>query len=252
MGRKVEYTQSIISYLDVLGFRDLIDNKSAGHISRIVRILKEKAKPDQEISKGNGVKFFNFSDTVIRITPIKSQVNQKDKAGNLFWEILDLVHIQYHLICQEIILRGAVSAGDIVKSWGVMYGPGLVNAYELEQRASFPRIIVDPKVFQLLRETSSLWLHDFEEERKAIMNLLKKDTDGHWFVDYLRSIETEMDYPEEDYPKFIRKHADLIADGLVRQRLNSRVVKKFKWLKQYHNSTVIERFDKVSRKGLLV
>jgi hypothetical protein len=148
MGKKVSYSFSIITYLDVLGFRDLIDNKSAGEISRIVRILRERTKPDKEMSRLHGMKFFNFSDTAIRITPINTPLNIKHRFGYLFLELLGLVHVQCGLILQKIILRGALSIGEVVKSWGVIYGPGLVKAYELEQKASDPRIIVDPATFQ--------------------------------------------------------------------------------------------------------
>jgi hypothetical protein len=134
----------------------------------------------------------------------------------------------------------------------VIYGPGLVRAYELEQKASSPRIIVDPKAFLHLQSNPALRAHDYPYEKKAVMNLLRKDNDGYWFVDYLRSVETEMDYPETDYPKFIRKHADLIAEGLVKHRLEREVFKKFKWLQNYHNSTVIKRYGKGNCKHLLV
>lgn len=252
MGKRVSYSQSIISYLDVLGFRDLINCKTPGQISRIVRLLKERTKQDKEVSRAHGMKFFAFSDTIIRINPTAAPQHPKFKAGHLFLEILDLVHAQCDLILQKIVVRGAVSIGDIVKSWGVLYGPGIVRAYELEQEASFPRIIIDPQAFRLLRTNPAWWLHDYEEERSGIMSLLRKDKDGHLFIDYLRSVESEMDFPEKDYPQFIRSHADLIAEGLVRHRLNRKVIQKFKWMQKYHNSTVISRFGSNKRKDLLV
>jgi hypothetical protein len=253
MGKKVSYSFSIITYLDVLGFRDLIDNKSAGEISRIVRILRERTKPDKEMSRLHGMKFFNFSDTAIRITPINTPLNIKHRFGYLFLELLGLVHVQCGLILQKIILRGALSIGEVVKSWGVIYGPGLVKAYELEQKASDPRIIVDPATFKHLRANPALRLHDFEEEYKSVVSLLRKDDDGFWFVDYLRTIEGEMDHPQdENYQKFVRRHADLIAEGLIRHRLDRNVVKKFKWLQKYHNSTVRNRFGKNANRNLLV
>ncbi|MBZ5494178.1 MAG: hypothetical protein LAO76_24910 [Acidobacteriia bacterium] len=251
MGKKVRYDLAVISYIDILGFRNLIETKSAGEISRVVRKLKERTKPDKEESRYHGMKFFNFSDTAIRITPVINPKSEHSR-GNLFWELLALVHVQYLLILEKIIVRGAVSIGEIVKSWGVVYGPGLVSAYETEQRASSPRIIVDPAVFKHLRMNPALWVHDYTEEHKGVMNLLCKDEDGKLFIDYLRSIESEMDTPEVHYPRFIRTHADLIAEGLIRYRLNRDVVRKFKWLQKYHNSTVRNRFGKGVNRTLLV
>jgi hypothetical protein len=65
----VEYARSIVSYLDILGFRELIETKTAGEISRILRILTESVKPDG-ISSSQGLRFTKFSDTVIRSVPL--------------------------------------------------------------------------------------------------------------------------------------------------------------------------------------
>lgn len=251
MGKKVSYDLAVISYIDVLGFRNLIDTKTAGEISRIVRKLKERTQPDKEESQHQGMKFFNFSDTAIRITPVINP-HSKHGTGNLFFELLALVHVQYLLILEKIIVRGAVTIGEIVKSWGVVYGPGLVSAYEMEQKASNPRIIVDTTVFKHLRTNPALWVHDYAEEHKGVMDLLRKDEDGKLFVDYLRLIEGEMDTPEVYYPRFLRTHADLIAEGLIRHRLDRNVARKFKWLQKYHNSTVRNRFGKDASRTLLV
>jgi hypothetical protein len=80
---KVRYDLAVISYIDVLGFRKLIETKSAGEISRIVRKLKERAQPDKEEIQYHRMKFFNFSDTAIRITPVVYP-KSKHGTGNLF------------------------------------------------------------------------------------------------------------------------------------------------------------------------
>jgi hypothetical protein len=46
VARKVKYVQSVLCYLDILGFQSLIEEKSAGEISRILRVLAESVKPD--------------------------------------------------------------------------------------------------------------------------------------------------------------------------------------------------------------
>ena len=168
MGKKVNYSYSLITYLDVLGFRDLVEHKTAGQISQIIRILKETTKQDKDVSKEHEMGFFNFSDTTIRIAPLYTKTNLERPSGHLFWEILGLVHVQFELALQNIIVRGAVAAGDIVKSWGVLYGPGLVRAYELEQKASYPRIIIDPKLFEELKINPALRAHSYKEELNYI------------------------------------------------------------------------------------
>lgn len=118
----MKYSFSLITYLDVLGFRDLIRNKTSREISTIVRILKEKTKPDREIAKIHGIKFINFSDTTVRITPLDTPWNVNGRFGYAYFEILGLVHIQCGLIHEGIIIRGALTVGEIVKNQGVIYG----------------------------------------------------------------------------------------------------------------------------------
>jgi hypothetical protein len=44
--KRVKYTRSIISYLDILGFQDLIEKKTAGEMSQLLRILAESGAGD--------------------------------------------------------------------------------------------------------------------------------------------------------------------------------------------------------------
>jgi len=66
--RSVSYEKSILTYIDILGFSELITNKSAGDISRSIRVVREAAQPKRfkittpEISEAD---FRNFSDLCI-------------------------------------------------------------------------------------------------------------------------------------------------------------------------------------------
>lgn len=56
---RVGYKRSIVSYLDILGFRELVDTRSAGEISRILRILAETVRPDS-LFKSENIEFTRF------------------------------------------------------------------------------------------------------------------------------------------------------------------------------------------------
>ncbi len=76
-----------------------------------------------------------------------------------------------------------------------------------------------------------------------INKLIRKDFDGYHFVDYLRAIESEFDEPEY-YLTFLEAHRSQIVSGLDNFRLDTHVLRKYKWLKTYHNVTVKSRFQK--------
>jgi hypothetical protein len=41
--KSVNYERSILTYIDILGFSELITNKPAGDISRSIRVVREAA-----------------------------------------------------------------------------------------------------------------------------------------------------------------------------------------------------------------
>lgn len=73
----------------------------------------------------------------------------------------------------------------------------------------------------------------------VFVRLLRQDTDGLWFVDYLKAILAELDEPEM-YPALLEEHR-----GLVNKRLEASVTldpasKALTWLWSYHNQVVEE------------
>jgi hypothetical protein len=216
----------------------------------MLRILKESVAPSERARKNLHFHIQHFSDLAVRVLPVLGDGG----GGDFFFELLNLVHVQKSLIENEIFIRGGITFGEIVQSWGLLYGPGLIRAYELEQEAEYPRILVDPTVLRNLRKLPKLWNadHDFKTEMEYINQLIAKDTDGKHFVDYLRAIETEFDYPEVGYPSFLDFHRDRIVAGLDGFRLNSRVLSKYSWLSHYHNSTARNRFAESIAKRYLI
>jgi hypothetical protein len=90
--RHVKYTRSIVSYLDILGFRELEEAKSAGEISRILRILTESVKPhptDEPVR----IQFTKFSDTVIRIVP-----ETRLSVAYFIYELKSILRAQLHVV----------------------------------------------------------------------------------------------------------------------------------------------------------
>lgn len=233
----VRYSLHLITYLDILGFREVIKHKTAGEISKMIRLVREAAAPDSQDKEELKQRFEHFSDLIIVATPVYSPANVELPIGLVFAELLHLVIAQMRLISDGILVRGAVTVGDLVKSWNVVYGPGLIRAYELEHDdAVVPRIVIDPRLFKQLKTNSALRHHDYKTEIKEIRTLIRKDSDGLLFVDYLRAIASEL--PNSDsYIEFLGIHRELIRKAL-REQDDRRIRAKYLWLKKYHNSVI--------------
>jgi hypothetical protein len=231
--RRVRYTRSIVSYLDILGFRELIETKSAGEISRILRILAESVQPNS-MFKDEKIQFTKFSDTVIRSMP-----EAKHYPKNFTFELRSILHAQIALIPRGITVRGAVTIGDIVQSWKIVYGPAVVRAYELESRKnSPPRIVVDSEALSSLRSGSG-----GEAISKDLEELVRTEG-GVSYLDYLSACEGELNVPEQEYPLFVKHHRDLIRRGLEKYAGRPSILAKYEWLKGYHERVLRERFGR--------
>ena len=135
-------------------------------------------------------------------------------------------------------LRGGITVGDVALSYGQLFGPAVVRGYALEsQVARFPRVVVGEEVLRELRNNPALWVHDPEYDLEATKNLLRRDFDGEYFVDYLRIIEQELD-DRSEYPALLDQHDEFIKRGLRRYKQSASILAKYKWLREYHRYTV--------------
>jgi hypothetical protein len=113
------------------------------------------------------------------------------------------------LIPQNVLVRGAVTIGDSVQSWGRVYGRAIVRAYDLERVPGEPaRIVVDEEALTSIRPAIE------REGLGSELRSLVKEEGSRAYLDYLRACEGELNVPEQEYPIFLKLHRDLIRNGL--------------------------------------
>ncbi|HMD10089.1 MAG TPA: hypothetical protein VKH63_21325 [Candidatus Acidoferrum sp.] len=220
----MNYTRSIVSYLDILGFRELIEKRTAGEVSRILRILAESIAPhptDEPVK----IEFTKFSDTVIRSTPEPS-------PAYFIYELKTILRAQVALIPEGVPIRGAVTIGEITQSWDVVYGPAVVRAYELDSGP--PRIVIDDKALSLLRPPV---------DANFLVELGLTRLEGTTvYLDYLKACEVELRVEDEEYLQFLEIHRDFIRRCLGKYAEKRGVLEKYEWLRTYHERILQERF----------
>ncbi len=253
--RATKYKLSLVSFFDILGFGEIVKTKSPGEISDLLDLFRTCSRPDPRAARHLQIKFANFSDCVIRTVNLQSKPNREFPYGLLFLEILSLLHMQIEIVSAGYLVRGALTLGEAHATAGRVFGPGIVTAYKLESElAIYPRIIIDPATLafdtpekiRLLKSAQ----HDIELEREYLGSLLRRDSDGVWFIDYLRASQSEFDGGAPAYIDFILDHKNLVENGLKQFKNLNRVVGKYLWLANYHNTTVetfaeeaLEEFD---------
>lgn len=236
------YDLAIITFFDILGFKETVKKSDRDKITQMLdslgHIATDYVEPDDEYAP----QVVTFSDSVIRTHSID---NQPRRIGILFLEILGILWAQMELSFRGMLIRGAMTIGEVASSPNRIFGPGLVEAYELEsQIAQYPRIIVSSKALRMLDESDILIAehHSRQTEKEYVKDLLRLDSDGVWFIDYLRRCESEIDDPH-NYGILLRNHRDLITRSLRSARISALDKHKYAWLAQYYNGTVGELGD---------
>jgi hypothetical protein len=254
--RDNNYREALLAYVDVLGFKKLIEKSVAdpqllSEILSLLRHLKDQTGRGGRLIHEEGkplpvsiFRAFNFSDLTVRAT-------YADTVTNYFslcqWEFLYLCSIQVDLVCRtDFLIRGAISMGlismepDKKIDDDILFGPALIRAYEMEkEKPGPPRIVIDASVIEKADQHrgGSLWTEHFH-----------RDADGKFFLDYLFGAAVDGLYVVNNKPVSLLNTLQAHKDAVERRIKNLKdedagVIEKHRWLLAYHNDAV-ERLQK--------
>lgn len=246
----MKYEERIIVFLDILGFKSLInstvnlatdeDNEEViDKIININNILTQAFEP--ELEKSDGAKEFlakskkvsQFSDTLV----ITYKIDEKDEV---FFTFVDIQYLIAELISIDILVRGAITRGKVIHDNKMIFGPGLIKAYEMElSEAVYPRVILQENVLELPFIFKSENTNEYIAGQ--LSSILALDTDGKIYVDYFKSIAEAFDDPEIDYSLYLNKLTRVIKEGLNSN--DEKKLIKFRWMQEKYNETVSEFTD---------
>ncbi|MDN0075626.1 hypothetical protein QU481_12055 [Crenobacter sp. SG2303] len=107
-------------------------------------------------------------------------VSVRLEQGN---DLLELLHfscyLTWKLLAKGVLSRGGIALGELYHKGSIIYGPALLEAYQLEsQVAIYPRIVVAHGAAEKARELSGR----VDPSETPIIALLKEDSDGWKFV----------------------------------------------------------------------
>lgn len=239
-----------MTFLDILGFSGMVSSQPRPETSRVLKLFQKFSAPNTMAGDREPFEPYAmiFSDSVVRVRPIRAKENRRFPIGLLFQELLDLLLAQGELIGKGVLVRGAVTVGGIAVERPAIFGPGFIEAYIWEsQIAKYPRIVVADAALKALEMDPLLRAghHNAADEQEDVLNILGQAEDGVWFIDYLRGFPEEMD-GAPNHLRFLEKHRDLIrATGNTLSRVDS-VAQKYMWLSRDHNSAI----DGLSKKWL--
>ena len=243
------YNKSIVTFIDILGFKEIVNNRDPEEVDKILDILNNFASNESDFDEAFDPCVLSLSDSIIRVRNLETEDNIAFPIGHLFLEVNTLVHAQMNLINNGVLVRGGISIGATKVANNRIFGPGFVSAYELESKyANYPRIILSPELINSVGDDVLVTneTHSAEEERKHLRTQLAQGDDAVWYIDYLRAAENELDEIGY-YPELLMKHKELILTEGRKHKTLSNVSLKYLWLANYHNKTVSLKSKKYFR-----
>lgn len=233
------YTESYVAFLDILGFKNIINNYSFNEILMVFQKIKQakndvrwaiyRACDEDDLSLLNyndalaESKITIMSDSIIVSTPCKYR-ESLSATIDICW------FIQYLLYEFEepVLLRGAISKGTMYQNEEITFGRGMVDAYLMQENYSvYPRIILRKELLDDFEDISLKW------DNKSKLVLAE---DGYFYIDCLYEF---LDVPDV---VFAQENADRICnyiDNTIQDNFyNERIVEKMTWMKNEYKRCI--------------
>ena len=253
------YRQAFVTFIDVLGFRQVVSDKKAEEINIILDKMgffstqpQRRRLPYSQTMHLPMV--LQFSDSIIRIQPVDED-NQNISIMDFYHEeIATLLLAQGNLVCNGVLVRGGLTYGKVCVHKDRVFGPAFNKAYLIESSlALYPRIVIDECLCSSDNNNpviKNIGYHDWTTLSSHIYDYLERYDDGQWSINYLPHLYESHHGTGIDNIDVLTDHRDqlikLLAD--VKSSENTSALSKVRWVASYHNRIIKYNFKKLYKK----
>jgi hypothetical protein len=257
--KNITYDTRIVAFIDILGFKEIIkksaiDSTKINLIYSLLKYLKDWETIEnwdlryveiEEDAQKKGVDSFDirgktnctaFSDSIFISVKVNNNINEM--ASTL---IVNLAYIGSILLEQGILIRGAITYGDIIhENNGIAFGQGLIDSYLLESNYSkYPRIILSDKLINELN-----YPLESKSNRYPYHQYVERFSDGcagfHQLI-YYQVISPWTEMSVVNLKNSLDRVRNVIVGGLDYSFQSPQVFEKYNWLKDRYNNLIILR-----------
>lgn len=161
----------IIAFLDILGFKELIEySERENDYTKLSNLITKSTKVFNMLNAMKDFQLTQFSDSFV----LSCKSLEMGDSIVFIMHLRDLIDL---FLSENILLRGGVTIGKVIHTKKILMGPAMNRAYELESRfANCPRVIIDKDLFDYW-ETC---LYEYNVEN---MFEVSEDDDGFYYID---------------------------------------------------------------------
>lgn len=225
------YENRAVAFMDILGMRSIVEKITDDESLRLdlhdcLNHIKNQERYTQiDSSILSHFEVSVFSDCIVISAPPKD-------LNSLLYVCMNL---QNELLMLGIALRGGISIGKLTHQDGLVYGAGLVRAYEIESKeANNPRILLDDALEKtLLQQCFNKLILDIDDDNRVIINPLIHDA----YIPGSAGLAAEGIDPRQIFLSEVYKN---IVSNIVLAP-NDKCRNKWYWLANRLNNVVSEK-----------
>lgn len=225
-------------FMDILGFKGLVidsfkEDDYQDLFEKFYRVISSGVEnlnaysSDKDFQPPWEIKI--FTDNVVLGYPVFSIENDIE-----FSNIVSAVAgYQLSMALEGFFVRGGLAVGNLFMDEVTVYGPALLDAYQLESvSARDPRIVLSKTVYESVQNYANLYP---EPEKSSHNRNVLIDPDGQAYINYLEGLILEEDNKEVVDWTSANTHKLNIESGLKKYYSDANVWAKYYWLANYHN-----------------
>lgn len=213
----MDYSFGYVAFLDILGFSNLVlEESNLETVDNLIHFVN-KFQYLFNTSPQLNLKVSFFSDSIVLTTDMK-------KSENLGM-IMVAIHIAELFLYQNtgLYFRGGITKGKYYYSNSTVFGPAIIRAYQLESKAKYCRVMIDPEIIEEEKNNQQL--------DQAIEII--KDFDGNYYYSSIalhmmnKTVAGESPKINEVYQSLLIYKDEIISS--VKNNMCTDVADKYIW-----------------------
>lgn len=262
---KSRYRECYVAFLDILGFKNLIDEAEFDQILEIFNTISVSRKFEIALHRAvnNGPAdaldevdryFLQYNKALhdMRIYSMSDSIVISSRSKDMFSlecliDVVIFVQNMLYDMDSPVLLRGAVAKGSYYSKGTVAFGRAMVDAYIYQEAYSrYPRVILSGELVSALKNKSYVGddgsfasdadakhdagqMDDTEYFLKYDHGHILKDDDDYYFIDCIQSYLGGKDKTDPEFIRF-RKLIEKYLNGYYDESIKE----KYRWLNEQY------------------
>lgn len=243
------YSQGYVAFLDMMGFQKLCKYESCERIKAII--------DDIELFKYKFINSFSklvipediISQTTVKIISDSIIITTPNNYYGLLYILYFTATLHMMLLDCGVPLRGGIEKGDFFVTETTIFGPAVINAYQIENSTTYPRVQISASIIDDLRKIGFEHKKTFDYyvnlknnkniHLSEIETFICKDFDDCYFVHYFNTIENIALFHNSVKKEKIYR---FIEEQITKYKENEKLSLKYEWLRTYYNHYLSKSF----------